>query len=201
MDKESYESQKDGLRELIDAETGLSQTKFANDYYCYVMGTNDISEEELALHADRFSKLLRRNQNSSSPERLLSYLQFFKEKYCKDGTHTPFDRDAAWSMYVELDSRIATQDFLFGDVNSALSSLATLFRLNREISKQYGHRCRRYYALTNVQLNEHLRPFTSKYHEKISKSENIAPDEFKEELTLVQGKLKELKDKLFDIVR
>ncbi|MCA6064535.1 hypothetical protein [Thalassolituus marinus] len=184
----------DVLEKLV-LEQFPSMRSFLDEYYRQKVYSG-ADKDELDKHEGRYSK-----GKTRAHERIASLFEFFNEEYRKDGIHTPADRDAAWSMYVELDSRIATQDFLYGDVNSALSSLAALFSLNREISKQYGHRCRRYYALTNDQFNEHLRPFTSKYHEKISKGEGIAPDEFKAELTIVQGKLKELKDELFEIAR
>ncbi len=197
-DDRLYNQLQNELRNLLEAE-GLSQEQFANEYYCYATGQNDVEENELKLHYGRFKKLIADKADTRSPERIASYLRFFMEAYRKDGTHTPFDRDAAWAMYVELDTRIATQEFTEGDVKAAVASLSALFNLHREISKQYGHRCRRYYKLTNTCLNEHLRPFTSKYHKMITKEEAIDPDAFKQDLTEIQGHLKGLKDELFKI--
>jgi hypothetical protein len=198
-DRTVQEENCEELKELIKAEKDLSQEKFANDYYCYVIGINDIDEHELENHVGRFKKLISPNADTRSPERVSSYLRFFKENYHKDGTHSPSDRDAAWSMYVELDTRIATNEFTHGDIGSALSSLAAIFSMHRDISKQHGHRCRRYYALTSKSLNEQLRPFTSKYHEQIKQKKEINSSTFKEELIEVQAGLQVLKDELLKI--
>lgn len=197
--RELYEENRKEIHELISSEKGLSQRKFADDYYGYVTGTNDSDPSELESHFERFKKLISPSADSRSPERISSYLRFFKEKYQKDGTHTPFDRDAAWAMFVEIDTRIATQKFNHGDIKAGLASLAALFTLNREISKQYGHRCRRYYELTNSYLNEHLRPFTSKHHQLISENKTIDHEIFKEELTKVQIQLISLRNDLLKI--
>jgi len=198
-DKITYEESCEELKELIKAEKGVTQKKFANDYYYYVADKNDIDELELDAHFDRFKSRIKKGADVRSPEIIFSYLHFFKEEHCKDGTHSPSDRDAAWSMYVELDTRIATKEFTHGDIESALSSLASIFSMHREISKQHGHRCRRYYELTSKILNEQLRPFTSKYHEQIKQKEEINATTFKEELIEVQVGLKVLKDELLKI--
>lgn len=187
------------LKELIKAEKELTQEKFANDYYCYVMAKSNINEFELEKHFDRFKSRIKKGFDTRSPELVSSYLRFFKDKYCKDGSHSPSDRDAAWSMYVELDTRVATNEFTHGDIESALSSLAAIFSMHRDISKQHGHRCRRYYALTSKSLNEQLRPFTSKYHEQIKQKKEINVTIFKEELIEVQAGLQVLKDELLKI--
>ena len=198
-DRTAQEENCEELKELIKAEKELTQEKFANDFYCYAIGINDIDEHELENHVGRFKKLISSNADIRSPERVSSYLRFFKENYHKDGTHSPSDRDAAWSMYVELDTRIATNQFEHGDIETALSSLASIFSMHREISKQHGHRCRRYYELTSKTLNEKLRPFTSKYHEQIKQKEEINAITFKEELIEVQAGLQVLKGELLKI--
>ncbi|MFT4908196.1 MAG: hypothetical protein ACI978_002285 [Oleispira sp.] len=199
IDKTTQEEICEELKELIKAEKELSQEKFANDYYCYVTGNNSVDDSKLEAHFDRFKSRIKKGTDTRSPEIISSYLRFFKDKYCKDGTHSPSDRDAAWSMYVELDTRIATNEFIHGDIESALSSLAAIFSMHRDISKQHGHRCRRYYALTSKSLNEQLRPFTSKYHEQIKQQKEINSSTFKEELIEVQAGLQVLKDELLKI--
>lgn len=198
-DKSIHEENCKELKELIKAEEGLSQEKFANNYYRYVVGINDVDERELENHVGRFKKLISPKADIRSPERVSSYLRFFKENYHKDGKHSPSDRDAAWSMYVELDTRIATNEFTHGNIESALTSFASIFSMHREISKQYGHRCRRYYELTSKSLNEQLRPFTSKYHEQVKQNEAINATTFKKELIEVQSELKVLKNELLKI--
>jgi hypothetical protein len=198
-DKTTHEESCEELKELIKAEKELSQEKFANDYYCYLTGNNSVDDSKLEAHFERFKSRIKKGADTRSPEIISSYLRFFKDKYCKDGTHSPSDRDAAWSMYVELDTRIATNEFSHGDIESALSSLAAIFSMHRDISKQYGHRCRRYYALTTKSLNEQLRPFTSKYHEQIKQKKEINVTMFKEELIEAQTGLQVLKDELLKI--
>jgi hypothetical protein len=198
-DKTTHEESCEELKELIKAEKELTQKKFADDYYCYVTGKSNIDEFELEAHFDRFKSRIKKGADTRSPEIISSYLRFFKDKYCKDGTHSPSDRDAAWSMYVELDTRIATNEFTHGDTESALSSLAAIFSMHRDISKQHGHRCRRYYALTSKSLNKQLRPFTSKYHEQIKQGTEINAITFKEELIEVQAGLQVLKSELLKI--
>jgi len=199
MDKNRYEEYKEELRDLIKTEKGITQEKFANDYYMYVIGSNEINEQELEAHTGRFKKLISDKSDTRSPERIAGYLRFFKDKYCKDGIHTQEDRNAAWSMYIELDTRIATKTFDLGDIESALTSLAKIFSEHRVISKNFGHRCRRYYEITNKCLDAHLRPFTSMYHEKIKQGEQIEPDSFKVALANIQLELIDLKEKLYEI--
>ena len=54
---------------------------------------------------------------------------------------TDDDMTAAWDMYVELITRIATQelDEDYGDEKTALSSIYALFPITREISVSYTH--------------------------------------------------------------
>ncbi|KZZ46658.1 hypothetical protein A3759_00550 [Thalassolituus sp. HI0120] len=196
-----YEKSCAELKALIKAENNLSQEKFAKDYFYYVYGGTAVDESVLSSHFERFKSRIKKGADSRSPEQILAYIRFFKDTYCKDGTHTPSDRDAAWSMFVELDTRIATREFVQGDIESALSSLAALFSLHRNISKDNGHRCRRYYELTNAYLEEHLRPFISKHHETIANKENIDRNIFKEELIKIQAKLTILKKELIEIAR
>lgn len=197
--EELYEENRKELHDLISSEKNLSQRKFADDYYGCITGGHDSTSGDIDSHFERFKKLISPKADSRSPERISSYLRFFKESYSKDGIHTPYDRDAAWAMYVELDSRIATQELKDGDLKTALSSLASLFQSHRNISKQYGHRCRRYYEETSTVLNQVLRPFLSKYHELIEAGSEIEPKAFKNELKDVQADLRKLKSTLYEI--
>jgi hypothetical protein len=75
------------------------------------------------------------------------------------------DRRAAWDMYIELLTRIATQPLAEeeGDEASALKSLHAIFPLTREIIRSnFG--CVEFAKLAVVVLNQVLRPFTAKWH-------------------------------------
>ena len=94
-------------------------------------------------------------------------------------------------MFVELDTRIATQPLTNGSDVSALTSLSLLFSKFRTISRKYGADSRNFYETTYPILNDDLRPFTSKWHTKLSdEDQNI---EFRSELEDIQKILSNLK--------
>jgi hypothetical protein len=76
------------------------------------------------------------------------------------------DRAAAWELYVELLTRIATQDLApeHGDEKSALDSVYALFPLTREILRRNGSGCGEFAKLAIPVLNQVVRPFTAKWH-------------------------------------
>ena len=74
------------------------------------------------------------------------------------------DKDAAWEMYIELLTRITTQSLEYGDENSALDSIYSLFPLTREIIKRHGRDCDEFTKIAIVILNQKIRPFTEKWH-------------------------------------
>lgn len=94
-----------------------------------------------------------------------------------DGARVKFtasvERVAAWELYVELNTRIATQELGDGDglLREALSSLHALFGLTRQILKNagpgvgQGEESLAFYALAI--LNRVLRPFLAKWHPRL----------------------------------
>ena len=77
------------------------------------------------------------------------------------------DRDAAWSMYVELLTRITTQALPAGqgDEATALASVHSLFAVTREILKEPGRRhADKFAEIAIVVLNQKVRPFTAYWH-------------------------------------
>ena len=105
------------------------------------------------------------------------------------------DKDAAWELYIELLTRIATQPLPteYGDEETVLTSVYNLFGLTREIIRRYGRHCIEFTKIAIVVLNQIIRPFTSKWH-KLSQ-EGVFKDEkqckkFREELNDLQEKLK-----------
>ena len=80
------------------------------------------------------------------------------------------ERNAAWSLYVELVTRIAVQSIEVdqGTVREALNSLYSLFGSTREILKEAGPNVGASYdsvgGIAIAVLNNGLRPFLSKWH-------------------------------------
>ncbi|MFH4511016.1 hypothetical protein WKI32_08520 [Vibrio alginolyticus] len=172
----------------------ISQPTFAARYYLDEVDEK-ADEDKLYSHSERFKSLLK-STDQRSPERLAAYINYFNRHYRKEGKYTQADRYAAWEMYIELDTRIATKTLQNGKTDSALESLASLFAINRSIAKEHGPNCRNYFALVNNVLEADLRPFTSKWH---AISDDIEDALFRSELEAVQEKLTELKDKLHEI--
>ena len=107
---------------------------------------------------------------------------------------TEADQQAAWELYTELRSRIATQPLHFrsGDEETALDSLYKLFGFARDIVKKHGPECRQTAAITLYALNTHLRPLTAKWHKKKLAKQLLNDDErryFRRELARVRKQL------------
>lgn len=104
------------------------------------------------------------------------------------------DKDAAWELYIELLTRIATQKLpdKDGDEKTALDSIHSLFGITRTIIKSYGRKCIEFTKIAVVVLNQIIRPFTAKWH-KISIKNNFKDakvrKEFRTELSQLQKKL------------
>jgi len=79
----------------------------------------------------------------------------------KDG-----DREAAWQLYIELLTRIATQPLPeeSGDEKAALDSVYSIFGLTREIIRAGGTDCVEFTKIAIVVLNQIIRPFTAHWH-------------------------------------
>lgn len=76
------------------------------------------------------------------------------------------DRSAAWDLYVELLTRIATQPLPdeVGDEEAALNSIHRLFELTREILHEKGRKAKTFTKISIIVLNQIVRPFTAKWH-------------------------------------
>src|SRR5437667_5963674 len=76
------------------------------------------------------------------------------------------DRDAAWELYIELLTRVTTQDLPpdDGDEKVALDSVYAIFPLTREILRHHGSGCGEFAKLAIPVLNQIIRPFTAKWH-------------------------------------
>lgn len=106
------------------------------------------------------------------------------------------DRSAAWSMYVELLTRITTQQLSDedGDEESALNSIYSLFALTREIMRAEGRDCIEFSKLAIVILNQCVRPFTAKWHRL--KNEGAFDDPA--QCQLFRAELRELQNTLYN---
>ena len=93
----------------------------------------------------------------------------------------PRERAAAWELYVELATRIATQplDPDTGFSREALNSLHALFEKTRAVLRAAGpvvgtgERSLGYLAISV--LNQGLRPFLSRWHPRLSAWEHMRP--------------------------
>jgi len=76
------------------------------------------------------------------------------------------DSEAAWEMYVELLTRIATQPLPddSGIETSALNSVYSLFGITRDILRKYGKDSIGFAKIAIIILNQVLRPFTARWH-------------------------------------
>lgn len=97
------------------------------------------------------------------------------------------EKNAAWELYVELLTRITTQNLpdKDGDEESALNSIYSLFEITRKILKEKGRKCTNFTKISIVILNQIIRPFTTKWHKLKLKDAFIDSKkckEFREEL-------------------
>ena len=104
------------------------------------------------------------------------------------------DSEAAWELYVELLTRIATQPLPedAGMEQSALSSVYSLFAITREVLREYGKDSIGFAKIAIVILNQVVRPFTARWHKL---SEEGAFDD-KAQCALFRTELKELQVEL-----
>ncbi|MCD8408558.1 hypothetical protein LNI96_11580 [Tenacibaculum dicentrarchi] len=107
---------------------------------------------------------------------------------------TDTDKIAAWEMYVELLTRITTQELKdkSGDEQTALNSVFSLFSTTREILKSNGRSCVQFTKIAIIILNQKIRPFTAKWHKKSLNGAFENPKEckkFRKELKILQSNL------------
>ena len=105
------------------------------------------------------------------------------------------DKAAAWDLYVELITRVATQHLVpaQGQDRAALASIYQMFPLTRDIIKKNGRYCINFTKLAVVVLNQMVRPFTTKWHSVFEAPDPVAPEQivqFRIELLALQAKLR-----------
>lgn len=114
------------------------------------------------------------------------------------------DKDAAWDLYIELLTRITTQPLSnkSGVEKTALSSIYSIFEITRKILKEHGRSCIEFSKISIIILNQIIRPFTAKWHQK---SENGSFDSleeclnFREDLKKLQSQLRNYTGLLADL--
>lgn len=132
----------------------------------------------------------------------------------------PTQRRAAWSLYVELVTRIAMQSLEVdrGLLREVLNSLYSLFGTTREILKEAGPNVgasrKSVGGIAIIVLNDGLRPFLSKWHPLLQAWEAKRPAElgskeheqnwseelkFREELAKLRSDLNQYADALAKI--
>ncbi len=103
------------------------------------------------------------------------------------------DKTAAWELYVELVTRVATQRLApdEGDEAAALKSIYELFPLTRATIKSNGRHCINFTRIAVVVLNQKVRPFTAKWHPHTLAGDldDSAQTEFRAELRDLQTDL------------
>ncbi len=114
------------------------------------------------------------------------------------------DKDAAWELYVELLTRIATQPLpaQHGDEQTALESVHSLFGLTRVTIKNHGRDCMNFTKIAVVVLNQIVRPFTAKWHRLSVAGALKKPQkckEFRKELAALQSDLRKYSKMLADM--
>ena len=104
------------------------------------------------------------------------------------------DKDAAWELYIELLTRITTQDLpaQHGEEAIALKSVYNLFGLTREVIRRRGRSSIEFTKIAIVVLNQKIRPFTAKWH----KESTLGAFEDKEKRNQFRAELEELQNVL-----
>lgn len=110
-----------------------------------------------------------------------------------DFNPTPEEEEAAWEMYVELITRVTTQELTpnLGDEKTALESIYSLFDIIRDILKRKGRNSPGFTKISIIVLNQIIRPFTTKWHTVSLNNEfqNENCQNFRGDLVLLQEKL------------
>ncbi len=114
------------------------------------------------------------------------------------------DRAAAWDLYVELLTRITTQELPdgSGEEKTALDSVHSLFETTRSILKARGRQAEVFTKIAIVVLNQIVRPFTAKWHRLSLEDAFARPEtctEFRQELRDLQSVLSKYTRALADI--
>ncbi len=115
------------------------------------------------------------------------------------------DQEAAWELYIELITRITTQDLEdnTGVEEVALESIYSIFDITRQLLKEKGRKSSEFSKIAIVMLNGIIRPFTAKWHRIIYNNEFNADNKkiFRAELKDLQENLKKITKMLLQIAK
>ncbi len=113
------------------------------------------------------------------------------------------DKNAAWELYVEMITRVATQRLSpdEGDEATAVKSIYELFPLTRSTIKSNGRHCINFTRIAVVVLNQKVRPFTAKWHPRVLAGDldDSAQNQFRAELRDLQTGLRNYTRLLADL--
>ncbi len=113
------------------------------------------------------------------------------------------DKTAAWELYVELVTRVATQRLTPDEEEeaAALTSIYELFPLTRATIKHHGRHCINFTRIAVVVLNQKVRPFTAKWHPRAVAGDldDSGKKEFRAELRNLQTDLRNYTRLLADL--
>ena len=114
------------------------------------------------------------------------------------------DRRAAWSLLIEMDTRIVRQEVVLvkGKEKVVFNSVMSLFSLIRDLLRQAGPAARQFAELAIPFLNNVLRPFASNWHEKLRDDDAITSEAqglFRVEFGVVRNKCSEFRGALAKI--
>ena len=123
-----------------------------------------------------------------------------------DVSYTNWDREAAWIMYVELLTRVTTQELSDdeGVELTALESIYSFFQTTRDVLKDYGRNAKNFTEIAIIVLNQVIRPFTTKWHSLSRKNAfgNVEKcKEFREELSKLRINLVNYASLLADMAK
>jgi len=118
------------------------------------------------------------------------------------------ERQAAWALYVELKTRIATQRLIGGDDKIALDSLHSLYETSRALLKtavpEIAHGGDKSFAEIAIDvLNGRLRELTATWHVRLNADGKLSDRdhaEFRIQLLALQGELNSLANQLAGLV-
>lgn len=106
------------------------------------------------------------------------------------------EKDAAWTLFVELATRIATQELPDGAgvEQRALDSLYEFFTKARDILVQRGRLAQEFSVLAVYTLNHVLRPFLAQWHRRSTQQKAFGTPEgcreFREALKTIHNELR-----------
>ena len=114
------------------------------------------------------------------------------------------DRQAAWELYVEILTRIATQPLpaAHGDEQTALESVYSLFSTTRDVFRRHGRRTVEFSKVAIPVLNQVVRPFTAKWHQESLAGvlkKTAKREEFRRDLMSLQSDLRNYNQMLASI--